>query len=167
VRFEISHEFDIPVDAIELAYLSPRLLDDLGARLPDMDTEQLEHDLSDGVLTRRWFFAARVKVPEFARPYVTREMMSWDENSTYDLKKHEASWTIVPRVKPEWQRYLTARGTYSLVARGDGSARIIRGELELHVHAVLRAIAERLILSEVKKAYEAEAASLRELATLV
>jgi hypothetical protein len=52
------------------------------------------------------------------------------------------------------------------VPRGDGSARIIRGDLDLNVHAVVRAVAERLIVNEVKKTFEAEAVTLRDLATL-
>ena len=166
MKFEIAHEFDIPLDAIELAYLSPRLIEDLQARLPEMELTQATHDLADGELERVWAFSASVKVPDFAKPYVTKDMLTWDERSTYSMKTHEAAWHITPRVKPEWQKYFRARGTYSLVPRGDGSARIIRGDLELNVHAVVRAVAERLIVNEVKKTFEAEAVTLRGLATL-
>lgn len=167
MQFEIVHEFDIPLDAIELAVLSPRLIDQLAPRLRNMETvSQSSHELTDGVLKRVWSFAANMKVPEFARPHVTKEMLRWDERTTYDLRKHEATWQIAPRVKPEWQKHFQAQGTYSLVPRGDGSARIVRGELALVVPLV-RAVAERLIVSEVKKTYDAEAATLRELATLV
>ena len=167
MQFETVHEFDIPLDAIELAVLSPRLIDQLAPRLPDMETvQQTSHDLVDGVLRRVWSFAANVKIPDFAKPHVTKEMLGWEERSTYALKTHRATWTIVPRVKAEWQKYFQASGTYSLVPRGDGSARIVRGELELVV-PVVRPVAERLIVNEVKKIFEAEAATLRELATLV
>lgn len=168
MRFEFTHEFDIPLDAIELAVLSPRLIDDLRPKLSDMETvTQTSHQLEDGILQRVWAFAANVKVPDFAKPYVTKEMLSWEERSTYSLKKHEAAWNIVPLVKPEWQKYFQASGTYSLVPRGDGSARIVRGQLELQVHAVVRAVGERLIVNEVKKTFDAEAVALRDLATLV
>jgi hypothetical protein len=105
-------------------------------------------------------------VPDFAKPYVTKEMLSWEERSSYALKTHAAEWTLVANVKPEWQKYFQSHGTYSLVPRGDGCARIVRGELDLVV-PVVRAVAERLIVSEVKKTFEAEAATLRDLATLV
>lgn len=167
MQFEIVHEFDIPLDAIELASLSPRLIDQLGPRLPDMETvTQTAHVLVDGVLERVWSFAANMKIPDFAKPHVTKEMLGWDERSTYDLRTHKATWTIAPRVKPEWQKYFRASGTYSLVPRGDGSARIVRGDLELMV-PVARGVAERLIVNQVKKIFEAEAATLRDLATLV
>ncbi len=166
MQFEIVHEFDIPLDAIELAVLSPRLVEQLATRLPDMQVTQKSHELTDGVLRRVLSYAAHVKIPDFARPYVTPEMLSWDEHTTYALKTHDAKWDIVPGVKPEWQKYFQSSGTYSLVPRGDGSARVVRGNLELVVPLV-RAVAERLILNEVKKSFEAEAASLRDLATLV
>ncbi len=167
MQFEFVHEFDISLDAIELAVLSPRLIDQLVPRLPNMETViQLSHELVDGVLKRVWLFAANAKVPDFAKAYITKDMLSWEERSTYTLKNHESVWEIVPRIKPEWQKYFRARGTYSLVPRGDGSARIVRGQLELFVPLV-RAVAERLIVNEVKKAFDAEAATLRDLATLV
>ena len=76
MQFEIVHEFDIPLDAIELAVLSPRLIEQLAPRLPDMETViQTSHDLVDGVLKRVWSFAANMKVPDFAKPYVTKEML--------------------------------------------------------------------------------------------
>jgi Protein of unknown function (DUF2505) len=167
VHFEIVHDFDIPLDAIELAVLSPRLIDQLAPRLPDMETvTQTLHDLTDGILKRVWSFAANMKIPDFAKPYVTKDMLSWEEHTTYDLKTHAATWTITPKVKPEWQKYFQAKGTYSLVQKGEGAARIVRGELDLIVPLV-RAVAERLIINEVKKTFEAEAATLRDLATLV
>ena len=167
MQFEIVHEFDIPLDAIELAILSPRLIEQLAPRLPHMETvNQTLHDLTDGILKRTWAFSANMKVPDFAKPYVTKEMLSWEERSSYALKTHAAEWTLVANVKPEWQKYFQSHGTYSLVPRGDGCARIVRGELDLVV-PVVRAVAERLIVSEVKKTFEAEAATLRDLATLV
>jgi hypothetical protein len=167
VRFEIVHEFDIPLDAIELAVLSPRLIDQLLPRLPDMEkVTQKSHVLEAGILDRVWAYSANVKVPEFAKPYVTQEMLGWEERSRYDLKTHEANWTITPQGKVAWQKYLHAEGTYSLLRKGDGSMRIIKGVIDLLV-PVMRGIAERLILNEVKKTFNAEAATLRDLATLV
>jgi hypothetical protein len=167
VQFEIVHEFDIPLDAIELAVLSPRLFDELSPRLHNMETvTQTKHELVDGVLTRVWAYAANMKIPDFAKSHVTKDMLSWEERSSYSLKTRVATWLIVPRVKPEWQKYFKASGTYSLVRRGEGAARIVRGNLDLAV-PVVRPVAERLILNEVKKIFEAEAATLRDLSTLV
>jgi hypothetical protein len=93
--------------------------------------------------------------------------MAWDEVSTYDLKTHSSSWTIKPHIKREWQKYFAASGSYSLVPTKEGhTKRIVKGELSLKV-PVVRQVAERMIVKEVKKTFEAEAATLRDLATLV
>jgi hypothetical protein len=169
VHFEIVHEFDIPLDAIELAVISPELVDKLSTRLSNMaGVDQKEHDLQDGVLRRVWHYQANVRIPDFANRYVTKDMCAWDERSVYSLKRHASEWSIVlPNVKLDWQKYFSASGTYALVSAGEGrSKRIVSGELLLLV-PVLRQVAERMIVNEVRKTFEAEAATLRDLATLV
>lgn len=170
MHFEISHEFDIPLDALELAVISPTLVDELGTHLRKSGIEkisQTSHELKAGVLERVWHYQANVKIPAFAKGVVTREMCAWDEESTYDLKRHASQWTILPNVKADWRKYFSAAGTYSIVALGNGRAkRVIKGQLELRV-PVVNAVAERMIVAEVKKTFEAEAATLRDMATLV
>jgi hypothetical protein len=167
VHFEIVHDFDIPLDAVELAVLSPSLIEKLSPRLTNMETvEQRSHSMTNGIFERVWSYRANVKIPGFAKPYVTPDMLGWDEHSSYDLKTHTATWTIVPHVKPAWRKFFASTGTYTLVANGEGTSRIIQGDLTLEV-PVVRKVAEPMIVNEVKKTFEAEAATLRELATLV
>ncbi len=170
MRFEIVHEFEIPLDAVELAVLSPDLFSKLKTHLPNMeDVKQTEHHLESGVLHRVWAYQASVKlpVPVFAKKIVTREMLSWDESSTYDLKAHEAAWSVVPNIKPEWKKYFQAQGKYKLVDAGQGKTkRTVEGELHLRV-PIVQKMAERAIVGEVRRMFEAEAETLREMATLV
>jgi len=108
-----------------------------------------------------------VRIPPFATPYVTREMCAWDEESVYTMAAHAGRWTIVPNVKREWRRYFASSGTYTIEALGGGrSRRLVAGDLELHV-PIVKQLAERLILGEVRKAFDAEAATLRDMATLI
>jgi hypothetical protein len=167
VHFEIVHEFDISLDAIELAVLSPGLIDQLAPRLASIEEmTQKQHDLVNGTLKRVWSYQANVKLPAFAKN-ITRDMMAWDEVSTYDLKTHSSSWKIQPHIKQSWQKYFAASGSYELVPTKEGhTRRIVKGELTLRV-PVVRQMAERMIVNEVKKTFEAEAATLRDLATLV
>lgn len=168
MRFEISHDFDIPRDAVELAVLSPDLAARITPRLSGIEqVEQREHALKNGVLERVWSYQANVKLPRFAERYVTREMCAWEERTTYEMLRHASSWTIVPRVKPEWRKFFDASGTYELIALGEArTRRIVRGELELRVSPLFRKVGERMIVAEVRKTYDAEAAVLRDLATL-
>lgn len=167
VHFEIVHEFDIPLDALELAVLSPTLVDRLAERLPSIGkVSQKEHKLEAGKLERVWSYQANVKIPAFAQSYVSREMLAWDERSTYEIRRHTSAWSIVPNIKPEWQKYFHAAGSYELVPTADGGTkRIVRGDLDLKV-PVVGQMAERMIVGEVRKTFDAEAATLRDLATL-
>jgi len=172
VHFDIAHEFDIPADALELAVISPTLVDHLDTKVHQMGVgiekiTERRRSLEGGVLDRVWRYQANVHVPHFASAYVTREMCAWDEESVYTMARHAGRWTIVPNVKPEWRRYFTSSGTYTIEALGGGrSRRVVEGDLELHVR-VVRQVAEKLILAEVRKAFDAEAATLRDMATLI
>ncbi len=172
MHFEIIHEFDIPLDALELAVISPNLVDKFGITVHKLGVgiekvTERSRSLKNGTLERVWHYQANVKLPKFARGYVTPEMTAWDEQSVYVMAKHLGRWTIVPNVKPAWRKYVSATGTYAIEALGDGrSRRVVHGDLELRVR-VVRQVAERLIVNEIKKAFEAEAATLREMATLI
>ena len=168
MHFEIVHEFDIPLDALELAVISPNLCQKLAHRLSNMESiQQKEHVLKDDRLERVWGYRANMRLPAFARGYVTPEMMAWDERSTYDIKKHSAEWAITPRVKPEWRKYWAGSGSYVLTTLDSGrTKRTVTGTVELRV-PVLRQVAEKLIVGEVRKMFDAEAETLRDLATLV
>jgi len=168
VHFEVVHEFDIPLDALELAVISPDLFQRLATRLSSIESvQQKEHILKDNTLERLWSYRANVRIPAFAAKYVTPEMCAWDEKSIYDIKRHTSEWTILPHVKPEWRKLFAAKGTYVLAQLDSGrTRRTVTGSLELRVPLV-RQVAEKLIVGEVKKTFDAEAETLRELATLV
>lgn len=172
MHFEIAHEFDIPLDALELAVISPSLVDKFGVTVHKLgvgiqNITERARSLKSGVLERTWHYQASLKIPTFARGYITPEMCAWDEQSVYEMSKHRGRWTIVPNVKPEWRKYFAATGSYEIQELGGGrSRRVVQGELELRVR-VVRQVAERLIVGEVRKAFEAEAATLRDMATLI
>jgi hypothetical protein len=168
VHFEIVHEFDIPLDALELAVISPNLCQKLAHRLPNMESiQQKEHILQNDRLERVWSYRANIRLPPFARAYVTPEMMAWDERSNYDIKKHSSQWSITPRMKPEWRKYFAASGSYELTSLDSGrTKRTVTGTIELRV-PVLQQVAEKLIVGEVRKVFDAEAETLRDLADLV
>ena len=168
MNFEVIHEFDIPLDALELAVISPNLFQQLSHRLSGIESvQQKEHVLKEGRLERLWSYRANVRIPAFATRYVTPEMCAWDEKSTYDIKRHSSEWTILPHVKPEWRKMFAAKGTYTLSQLVSGrTRRTVSGSVELRVPLV-RQVAEKLIVGEVKKTFDAEAETLRELATLV
>ncbi len=169
MHFEICHEFDIPLDALELAVLSPDLVESLKLRLRDAPAvDQKEHDLEGHRMRRLWSFRGNVKVPSFAGRFenVGKDVWAWDERLDYDLRRHASDWTIVPRVKPGWEKYFSGGGSYQLFPLGAGrSKRVVSGRVELRL-PVVRGVAEKRMYQELKRTFDAEAETLREMATL-
>lgn len=168
MRFELSHDFDIPLDALELAVISPELPERLARNLARTieKVETRSYGIDDGRLARVLAFQADLPLPAFARGAVTKDMLAWEERVAYDLRAHRSTWVIEPRVRPEWKRYFRAEGVYTLERIDEArTRRVVQGEVELDVKLV-RQVAERLIVAEVRKMFEAEATTLKELATL-
>lgn len=167
MRFEITHDFDAPLDAVELAVLSPLLgekLTDALAQTKIESVETLEHDLRDGTLRRVLKFQASAPFPFLERYSIPRDAMSWQERSTYRLDDHTSRWSVHP--KEQYSRYFRSQGTYRLTTLPDGrTRRTVVGEFEVNV-PVLGSVIERLALVEVRRTYDAEAASLEQLTTL-
>jgi hypothetical protein len=165
VRFEISHVFDAPLDAVELAVLSPDLGALLARSLASIESvETIEHVIENGELRRVLRFQANAPLPIFKRHNVARDAMSWEEFSTYRLAAHASTWCVAP--KEEWRRYVRSEGTYRLEPVQDGrTRRTVVGDIEIRL-GVIGSLVERMAIAEVRKTYDAEADTLRRLATL-
>jgi len=174
VRFEITHEFDAPLDAVELAVLSPELGSMLGRSLASLaknggpkieSVETLTHVIENGELRRVLRFQASAPLALFKNRPIARDAMTWQEVSTYRLADHASRWSVAPP-KEDWRRYFRGEGTYRLEAVADGrTRRTVVGDLEIKL-ALLGKLAERVAVAEVRKTYDAEADTLRALATL-
>lgn len=165
VRFTIAHELDAPLDAVELALLSPDLGPRLGQKVGFLESvATVEHDFRGGELRRVLRFQANAPLPIFRGIDVSREAMAWEETSTYRLAAHASTWSVAP--KEEWRRYFRSEGTYKLESLPEGrTRRLVEGALEILV-PVLGPLVERMALAEVRRTYDAEADTLRELVTL-
>lgn len=166
MRFEITHEFDAPLDAVELAVLSP----DLGvlmarALAPLIESiETVEHVIARGEFRRVLRFQAHAPLAILRDREVARDAMTWEETSVYRLADHASSWSVAPR--EQYRRFMRSSGTYQLERAPDGrTKRRVVGELEVKA-GVLSRLIERMALNEVRKTYDAEAATLRTLSTL-
>jgi hypothetical protein len=174
VRFEITHEFDAPLDTVELAVLSPELGTLLARSLasqaknggPKIETvETLSHVIENGELRRVLRFQASAPLAILKHRPIAKSAMTWQEVTTYRLADHASTWRVAPP-KDDWQRYFRSEGTYRLESVADGrTRRTVVGDLEIKV-ALLGKLAERMAVAEVRKTYDAEADTLRALATL-
>jgi uncharacterized protein DUF2505 len=171
VRFEFRHEFDAPLDVLELAFMSPDVGRMLVERMPSLESvEPRTHDVGASEFRRVWRFQARAPLRILRGYDVTRDMMTWDEHCTYRLGEHSADWWVVPRpeVEPEatWRRRFNAGGTYRLDPLEDGrTRRTVKGDIAIGL-ALIGSMVERLAVAELRRAYDAEADVLRALCSL-
>jgi hypothetical protein len=171
VQFEIIHEFDAPLDAIELAMMSPDLAPRLLERMASLESVQpVKHDIDEREFRRVWRFQARAPLKILEGYNVTRDMMTWDEHSVYRLDEHRADWFVVPRgdaaLDAPWRKHFSASGRYRLEPLPDGcTRRVVNGELTIHLK-LIGAMVERIAMSEVRRTYDAEADALRALSSL-
>ncbi len=168
MHFEITHELDAPVDVIELAFLSPEMGRLLALALaPGVESvETILHEVNDGELRRTLRFQASAPLSIFKGVTVARDALCWETFALYRLADHTSTWEVKPR--EQYRRYFRAGGTYRLDAIAEGrTRRVVAGDLEILVPVpMLGGLVERLALSEVRKTYDAEADTLRLLATL-
>jgi hypothetical protein len=167
VRFEITHDFDAPLDAVELAVLSPHLGERLTGALAQTKIESvstIEHELRDGALHRVLEFQASAPFAFLKSYTIPKDAMSWQERSTYRLAEHSSTWSV--HTKEQYSRYFRSAGTYRLSSLPGGrTRRTVTGEFEVNV-PILRGMLERLALAEVRRTYDAEADTLKQLTTL-
>ncbi len=170
--YEISHELDVPLDALELALMSPDLASELLARVDTMRSIDVQaHDVSAEEIARTWRFEAKAPFKALAQYNVTREMMIWDEVWAYSRTTHVATFHIVPRpgvdLDANWRKRISAGGSYQLDALSDGrTRRTVAGHMDIDLRMVGPVI-ERLAIAELRKAYAAEVEALLSLCSLV
>ena len=169
MRFEFSHEFDAPLDALELAIMSPDLAGMLARHWSAIESvKTVSHNLQIDVFERVWRFQARAPLKLLQGYEVTREMLAWHEHVSYRRGDHSGAWRIVPcDPSGRAKNYFAASGSYQLDPLEDGrTRRTVIGELKIRVKVVGKVL-ERVALAEVRKAYDAEADALRALCSLV
>ncbi len=166
MRFAIYHEFDAPLENLERAVLAKDLGPLFARQYKAVETvEAVEHELSDAFFRRVWRFRAKAPLKVLAGLNVTREMLSWDEHSSYGLASHRANWHVIPQgddaPDAPWRKHFNAEGSYRLDPLAEGrTRRTVEGELVVKPR-LLGMLVERIAIAELRRAYAAEAAALR------
>ena len=173
MHFEIAHEFDIPLDALELAVISPDLVDKFGATVQEHgrrhrdDHRAKPQSFNNGVLERVWHYQAHIRLPKFARGYVTPEMTAWDEQSVYEMGRTAGAGPSCRTSSRSGGKYFSATGTYAIEPLGDGRSRRDGAGRARAARARGAPGGRAAHRGRGEKAFEAEAATLRDMATLV
>jgi Protein of unknown function (DUF2505) len=168
VKIEITHEIDAPIDAIELAFLSPEMGAMLGRALAPTVTsvETTLHDISSGLFLRTLRFHASAPSSLVVARALPKDALTWETRVRYPIGTHTSTWEVLPL--EQYRRYFRASGAYRLEPVAEGrTLRRVTGDVEIVIPLPLMGgLVERLVRSEVRKTYDAEAETLRKLATL-
>jgi hypothetical protein len=157
VQFEVRHELDAPVEAVERSLFSAEMGPFLVARLPKMESIEIR-ELTEvaGVVTRVTHVQARSLFPIIDRWNVGKDVMQWDEHFAYRRADRAATYRV--DAVERFRSRIACGGTYALEPLPGGrTLRVIRAHFDVQV-AILGPAIERLAISEVRAHYDAEAA---------
>jgi hypothetical protein len=128
VRFRIRIPYAAPADAVARAYADPALYEAF-AGLPRADRpEVLDHrvDGDSAVLRVRWRFSGALSPA--ARAVIDPDRLTWVEESTHDVARRQVTFRMIP---DHYRDRFTCSGGYRFEPDGDGSVRIVEGDLRI------------------------------------
>jgi hypothetical protein len=167
MQFEVEHEFDAPVEAVEAAMFHPEYYAFLLERhdvLTGLSPEVHEED--DSEIRRRVHYTPRAVFDHIGPKKVPPHWFEFVEQSTWDKGRRTLRFDNVPCTEKVAQRFVN-RGEIVFEAVGPGrTRRRARAELKLqNLPLMLRPLAklaEQMIAREAKKLLETEARVLGE-----
>lgn len=158
MRFEITQNFDGPLDAVERAFCDPEFLRQVSA-LPKVGGAELLDQREDGERVHqrvRYRFSGQLSSAVTA--VVNPDKLTWVEESVLDRTTHVTTWKIVP---DNYADRLTCRGTFTLTEVGpEQTRRAASGELKVHFPLVGGRV-ERAIVSGLEEHAAAETEVMR------
>jgi hypothetical protein len=86
-------------------------------------------------------------------------MLVWIEESRFDRARHRIVYAIEPNLPPQWRDRFDSRGAFTFRQDPDGVIRRVDGEVTVRV-PIVGALAERVLVNEVRAGFDADAAVL-------
>lgn len=154
MRFEISHLFDAPPEAVAEALLDEEFqesLSDIGA-LAERSVI-LQEERSDSTVLRRTRCVLGIQASGVAKQFLGDQKPAWIEEAVWHPKPMRWDWTIHPEVAAE---LLKAKGKIHLSDDGAGAARTVAGDVKVSV-PLYGSKVESWIVAGLEAAYEEEA----------
>lgn len=153
MRFVIRTAYDADPDAVARAYADPALYEAF-AGLPRADRPEVVEHRADGdkaVLRVRWRFSASLSPA--ARAVIDPGRLTWVEESTHDVARRQVTFRMIP---DHYKDRFSCSGEYRFAPVGDGTERIVEGELRVKAPLVARTV-ENAILSGLEDQLGSEA----------
>lgn len=153
MRFELRQRFHHPVDEVDRAYTDPGLFPAL-VGLPKLGgIELVSRHEQDGRVRLSVRYAFTGDLPAAVTAVVDPERLTWVQESTHDLDGNAMTFRMVPDHYPD---RLSASGTATFTAAGDGCTRLVQGELKVRAPLVAGRV-ERAIVEGLEEYLTAEA----------
>lgn len=130
VDFSFEHSFDAGPDAVAAVLLDldfQTSLSDIGALEAREVLSQVEGE--DGAIVRRTRCVLGIELGA-ARKFVGDAEPAWEEEAIWDPDDMQWDWVIHPEVGAE---LLAASGTIRVVGDGEGTRRVVRGQVKVKV----------------------------------
>ncbi len=157
MRFTVEHRLPGTLERLSSLIADPQLYDRLAPELPGLERiELILSEETDGRLRRRVRYTPRAQVPSFGRGLVTAEMMIWVEESVFDRAAQRIDYRVTPNLPERWRDRFDSHGCFTFRQEADGVVRRIEGEVVVRV-PIVGAIAERLLVKEVRAGFDADA----------
>lgn len=154
--FTLTHDFpDISVELFERHLNHPELIAML-AGMPAFRSRDLveKKELGGGVVNWRFKVVAGGEVPPAARKVMSEDMFTWHEDTRFVPAEHTIHWSIVP-LKDSVKDILEAKGIWKLMPHGQGTRRLIEGNIHVKIPFVGKVV-EQFLAAELKRNYEVE-----------
>ena len=153
MRFEIVQQYAAPASAVTAAYADVDLYPTL-VGLPKLGgIEVVDHDADKTSARLRIRFRFTGHLPSAVTAVIDPERLTWIQESEHDLRSGQTSFRLVPDHYPD---RLEASGTFRVDADGDGSRRLVQGELKVRALLVAGKV-EGAIVSGLREYLDAEA----------
>ena len=153
MRFELRQTFAQPPTTVDRAYADPELYPTL-VGLPKLgDIEVLSHETDEQQARLAIRFAFTGDLPPAVTAVVDPRRLTWVQQSVHDLARGITTFRLVPDHYPD---RLSASGSATVAAAGDGTRRVVAGELKVRAPLVAGRV-EQAIVSGLGEYLEAEA----------
>lgn len=157
MHFRIEQRFALPLGTVENGLHDPGFIESM-AELPRLGRPQLiSTERIRGEVHQQVRYAFAGDLSSAVRAVVKPELLTWVEDSTVNLDRHESVFDILP---DHYASLLRCHGTFVLVADGPRSCRrVAEGEIRVSVPLVGGKV-ERAIVSGLDEHAQAEVSLL-------
>lgn len=154
MRFEVIQRYRSTADSVERAYAEGELYPTL-VGLPKLGgIELLDEERTGDVVRMRARYRFTGHLAGAVTAVVDPKKLTWVQDSTHELGTGRATFALLP---DHYADRLQASGTSTVEGDGDGSRRVVRGELKVRAPLVAGRV-EAAIVSGLRENLEAEAA---------